>query len=111
MRAREGRPPSQSPDPPSPKLNPAAPIPPPPPACAGFWLAYGLLVGNWFIAGPNVAGAVLNVLQLATIAYVNVRVARDPSLTVRRKGSDDGEGRDAEAGGAADRYAMLEHAE
>ncbi len=58
------------------------------------WLIYGLLVNNWFIAGPNVAGAALCVAQLAVAMYVKIRIALDPSLAKQKleDESEDGEG-------------------
>lgn len=47
------------------------------------WLLYGLLVNNWFIAGPNVAGSALNLLQVLCVAYILLRVRADPGLTQR----------------------------
>ncbi len=44
------------------------------------WLVYGLLVNNWFVAGPNVAGTFLCCAQLAAAGYVQIVVARDPEL-------------------------------
>ncbi len=44
------------------------------------WLVYGLLVGNWFVAGPNVAGTLLCLAQLAATGYVSYRVATHPEL-------------------------------
>ena len=44
-------------------------------ACSCNWLLYGLLVDNWFVAGPNAAGVALNAVQLLMCAYVNWQAA------------------------------------
>ena len=41
-------------------------------ACSATWLTYGLLVSNWFVAGPNFAGVGLNFIQLCIAAYINL---------------------------------------
>lgn len=48
--------------------------------CSAMWLLYGLMVNNWFVAGPNAAGVFLSIVQLGVIAYLYVRVRLDPSL-------------------------------
>jgi hypothetical protein len=39
-------------------------------ACSGLWTALGVLQGDFFIAGPNIAGLVMTALQLAALGYV-----------------------------------------
>jgi ABC-type nickel/cobalt efflux system permease component RcnA len=63
-------------------------------AVSAVWLTYGLLSDNWFVAGPNVAGVVLAIVQLAIIGYINVSVARNPSLTKHHALPSDGHGHD-----------------
>ena len=48
--------------------------------CGVTWGVYGFLVSNWFVLGPNIAGTVLNVMQLAVAIYITLAVQRDPSL-------------------------------
>ena len=44
------------------------------------WLIYGLLVNNWFVAGPNVAGTLLCLAQLIAAIYVKLKVMYNPEL-------------------------------
>lgn len=39
-------------------------------ACSGLWTALGVLQGDWFIAGPNIAGLAMTSVQLAALGYV-----------------------------------------
>lgn len=57
------------------------------------WMTYGILVGNYFVAGPNMAGTVLNTMQLVAGVYIAVAAARDPTITkpLPGAGKDDDE--------------------
>ncbi len=44
------------------------------------WMTYGVLVSNYFVAGPNMAGTVLNTMQLAAGVYIAVAAARNPTI-------------------------------
>jgi uncharacterized protein with PQ loop repeat len=69
-------------------------------ATSACWLVYGLLVGpNWFLAGPNVAGTILCLMQLAVAMYVNIRVMRDPELSEKRRRAKAAAAAGGEAGG------------
>ena len=52
-------------------------------ACSVCWGLYGALIADYIITAPNVAGAALIIAQLATAAFISLRVARDPELTRR----------------------------
>ena len=41
--------------------------------CSSIWAAYGLLITNFFIAGPNIFGAILSLLQLVVVASITYR--------------------------------------
>ena len=63
-------------------------------ACSALWLLYGLLTNNWFVAGPNVAGVGLNIVQLGLIGYINVKAGSSgPRKSIS---SDDDDVGDAE---------------
>lgn len=49
------------------------------------WLIYGLLVDNWFVAGPNVAGTLLCLAQLIAAVIVKVKVMYNPELLEQAK--------------------------
>jgi hypothetical protein len=68
-------------------------------ACSASWMLYGLLIADYNIMAPNVAGAVLTTAQLAVGVLVTYRVAQDPDLTrrlarERRGGADSDEDED-----------------
>ena len=60
--------------------------------CSSIWSAYGVLINNYFIAGPNIFGAILSVLQLLAvgiISYKNVSQEReDKSMKKTASGID-----------------------
>lgn len=64
---------------------------------SGTWMIYGIAVSNWFVAGPNVAGLALNVLQLVLGLYINVRARMDPSI-VKPLPGEGGKGEEEEDG-------------
>lgn len=66
-------------------------------ALSGLWLAYGLLINNWFVAGPNSAGVFFSTLQLIVAAYISCRTRMDPSLIKPlEEGGEGGEGDEEE---------------
>lgn len=64
------------------------------------WGLYGLLIADYNICAPNVAGTSLCIAQLAVGVYIWLRVARDPELTRRlareRRGASGGSGSDGD---------------
>lgn len=67
------------------------------------WMAYGFLVNNWFVAGPNIAGTTLSVAQLLAATYVSYKVATDPDAAAaaaarKPRPSNGFDGDDGEAG-------------
>lgn len=68
-------------------------------ACSACWGLYGLLIADYNILAPNVAGAALTIAQLVVGVFVTYRVAQDPDLTrrlarERRLGADSDEDED-----------------
>jgi hypothetical protein len=65
-----------------------------------LWLSYGLMVGNWTVAGPNCAGVGLNIVQLAIGGYVTLHArgrsgsadGADGSSSTKKRLSGDGDG-------------------
>lgn len=54
--------------------------------CSCLWLIYGMLLGDWFIAGPNAAGLCLSLVQLiavCTVIYSNRKQASDKGVMKR----------------------------
>lgn len=50
-----------------------------------LWGSYGLLLtpSNWFVAGPNLAGIVLGLLQLGIAIFIILAVRNNPSLSTK----------------------------
>ena len=65
--------------------------------CSLCWGAYGWLKGNYFIFGPNAAGLLLSLLQLAIAGYIVVRGGAAPG--------------GGKGGGAAGEYLALDAAD
>jgi solute carrier family 50 protein (sugar transporter) len=76
--------------------------------CSSAWALYGAMIGDLNILAPNALGALLSLAQVATAAYIFVRLRADPGLAPARYsrlagGAGDGE----EGGGAADGSDLL----
>jgi uncharacterized protein with PQ loop repeat len=78
-------------------------------ACSACWLLYGLLAGNWFVAGPNVAGVALCASQLGVIGYITWATRGGRGGRKPRAGSAGGDGGDGE-GGEGSEYSELDTA-
>ena len=68
-------------------------------ACSACWGLYGVLIADYNITAPNVAGAALIIAQLVVGVFVTYKVAQAPALTrrlarERRAGADSDEDED-----------------
>ena len=52
--------------------------------CSFCWMLYGLFIADYYVMGPNVAGAALCFVQLLVAAFVIARVRLDPEAARRR---------------------------
>jgi len=53
--------------------------------CSSIWSAYGMLIDNLFIAGPNIFGSILTLLQLLAVGVISYKKVSTEKETVAMK--------------------------